>query len=435
MLARYRKAKAKVGAIYTLDDHAALKGQIRPLFDELRRRVTNLDAGVREEVRKQYIAYKLTTNFVEVVPLTNELKLFLDITIEELNDPHGLGRDVTAVGHWGTGSVEVRLSSFEQLEAVMDLVRQSFERQGEEGYEEPQWSQAGVEQIVEQLSEPGLQQALLEVVDSAVRNGLYPRPWKRSLMFAPPANRSRMLFTLSVRDDDLVDLLCAPEAFETFYALEPAEVERQLGPTGPRSLQAAEVAAFADRLDELMADAEAVTTDGKPSAAWNGRDFYVTIGDRPWEDSLRYGFVSAGGGEIWTKPLERLFPGARVFLYKPYPVKGYVGVGVVKEKVRPVTEFEVEVEVEGGRMPILNAPLLDREKVAHDADDPQLREHLVRVEWLKTRATEDAAWQSGLFTNQVPVCKLRDRNTIEFLEDAFALTEGTPSDVAPSPAA
>ena len=152
MLAKYRKAKAKVGAVYTLDDHAALKGQIRSLFDEFRRRVTNLDAGVREEVCKQYITYKLTTNVVEVVPLASELKLYLDITIEELNDPDALGRDVTAVGHWGTGNVEVRLSSFDQLEAVMDLVRQSFERQGEEGYEEPQWSQAGVEQIVEQAA-------------------------------------------------------------------------------------------------------------------------------------------------------------------------------------------------------------------------------------------------------------------------------------------
>jgi hypothetical protein len=82
---------------------------------------------------------------------------------------------------------------------------------------------------------------------------------------------------------------------------------------------------------------------------------------------------------------------------------------------------------------ILDAPLADRDKVAHDADDPQRREHLVRVEWLKTRPTEDAAWQSGLFTNQVPVCKLRDRDTIEFLEDAFALKEEAPAKVATSP--
>ena len=307
----------------------------------------------------------------------------------------------------------------------MALVRQSFEQQGEEGYEEPQWSQAGVEQVVEQAADPALQQALLEVVDSAVRNGLYPRPWKRSLMFAPLANRSRALFTLTVRDDDRVDLWCAPEAFETFYALEPAEVERQLGPAGPTTLQAEEVAALADRLDELMADAEAVT-DGRQADRAPGTGATSTSRSAIARGRTRagYGFISAGGGEFWTKPLERLFPGARVFLYKPYPVKGYVGVGIVKEKARPVTEFEVELD--GRRVPILEAPLAEPEKVVHDADDPERREHLVRVNWLATRPIEEAAWQTGLFTNQVPVCKLRDRDTIEYLEDAFGL-EPTPS--------
>jgi uncharacterized protein with ParB-like and HNH nuclease domain/predicted transport protein len=428
-LAQYRKTRAKVGAVYTLDDHAALKGQIRPLFDELRRRVLNLDAGVHEDVRKQYIAYKLATNFVEVVPLAGELKLYLDVTIDEVNDPHELGRDVTAVGHWGSGSVEARLANLDQLEDVMALVRQAFEQQGEEGYGEPQWSQAGVENVVEQTADSALQQALLEVVDSAVRNGLYPRPAKRSLMFAPLANRSRMLFTLSVRDDDRVDLWCAADAFETFYALEPAEVERQLGTAGPTTLQAEEVTALADRLDELMADVEVVTNGHRPTPIWNGRDFYVTIGDRPWEDSERYGFVSAGGGPFWTKPLEKLFPGARVFLYKPHPVQGYVGVGIVKQAARPVTEFEVEID--GQRLPILEAPLTEPDKVTHDAENPELCEYLVRVEWIKTRPVGEAAWQTGLFTNQMPACKLRDRETIEFLEDAFALNSQDPSLEAP----
>ena len=238
-------------------------------------------------------------------------------------------------------------------------------------------------------------------------------------MFAPQADRSRALFTLSVRDDDMVDLWSVAEAFQTFYALDPAEVDRQLGPARPTSLQAPEVAALADRLDELMADAEAVAAEGKPSPSWNGQDFYVTIGDRSWEDALQYGFVSAGGGEIWRKPLERLFPGARVFLYKPYPIKGFVGVGTVKEAVRPVTEFEVEID--GQQVPILEAPFNDPEKLGRHADDPTLCEHLVRVEWLKTRPVNDAIWQTGLFTNQVPVCKLRDRDTIDFLEQAFEI--------------
>ena len=423
-LVKYRKTKEKTTSIYTVDDHPALAGPIRPLFDELRRRIHNLDAGVHEEVRKQYIAYKLATNFAEVVPLAIELKLYLDITKDELDDPTGLTRDVTAVGHWGTGSVEVRLKGPEQLDHVMALIRQSFELQGEEGYEEPQWSQAGVERVVEQANDPALQEALLEVVEAGVRNGLYPRPWKRSLMFAPPANRSRALFTLSVRDDDRADLYCASDAFQTFYAFDSADVERQLGPAGPTTLQVAEVAALADRLDELMADAEAVTDVHRPRPQWNGRDFYVTIGDRPWKDAHRYGFVSAGGGETYTKPLDNLFPGARVFLYKPYPVKGYVGVGIVMDKSRPVTEFEVEVD--GRRVPIVEVSLAEPEAVLHDADDLERREHLVRMDWLATRPIEQAVWQSGLFTNQVTVCKLRDQETITYLEQAFGL-EPTPS--------
>lgn len=125
-----------------------------------------------------------------------------------------------------------------------------------------------------------------------------------------------------------------------------------------------------------------------------------------------------GGRAFFTKPLEKLFPGARVFLYKPYPVQGYVGVGIVKEQTRPVAEFEVEVD--GQTVPILEAPLAEPEKVTHDADNPELCEHLVRVDWIKTRPVGDAAWQSGLFTNQMPACKLRDRETIEYLDEAFA---------------
>jgi predicted transport protein len=418
-LAKYRKTKAKTVTAYSLDDHPALAGPIRPLFDELRRRVQNLDAGVHEEVRKQYIAYRGANNFLEVVPLVTELKLYLDIAKEEVDDPHDLTRDVTTVGHWGTGSIEVRLKAIDQLEDVLDLIRQSFAIQGEEGYEEPQWSQAGVERVVEEASDPAVQEALLQVVEAAVRSGLYPRPWKRSLMFAPPTNRSRALFTLSVRDDDRADLYCAAEAFQTFYGLDPVEVERLLGPAGPTALQAPEIAALSERVDELMVDAEPVTNGHAPRPPWNGRDFYVTIGDRPWEDAERYGYVAAGGGEPYTKPLENLVPGARVFLYKPYPVKGFVGVGIVKEKARPVTEFDVEVD--GQRVSILAAPLKDPDAVRHDADDPERREHLVRVEWLKTRPIEDAIWQSGLFTNQVTTCKLRDQETIEYLEQAFGI--------------
>ena len=47
----------------------------------------------------------------------------------EINDPRGLCKDVSGLGRWGNGDVEVRLASLNDLPYVMGLVRQSLERQ------------------------------------------------------------------------------------------------------------------------------------------------------------------------------------------------------------------------------------------------------------------------------------------------------------------
>jgi uncharacterized protein with ParB-like and HNH nuclease domain/predicted transport protein len=421
VLARYRKAKPTPGGTYTLADHPELQNEaIAPVFDEFRRRVLNLDAGVHEEVRKQYVAYKFATNFVCVVPLKSELKLYLNIALEELNDPDGRSENVAGIGHWGTGDVLVRLVDEAELDPVIDLVRQAFEKQGEDTGDEPQWSQAGVEAIVEQAADDDVAQALLGVVESAVRNELYPRPWKRSIMFAPQANRSRALFTLGLREDEQVDMYVVADAFATFYGLDADEVEQHLGPDGSMALTAHEVAALADRLDELMANAVATET-AKATPKWNGRDFYVTLGERDWGDCARHGFVSAGGGPVYTKPLEQLYPGARVFAYKPRPVRGYVGVGRVTGERMPIRDFRVREN--GEEMQLLEADLAGRDYFARNVDDLELCEYVVPVEWTVTKATNEAVWEAGLFANQMTVCKLRDRNTIEHLEVAFDLPE------------
>ncbi len=47
----------------------------------------------------------------------------------ELHDPRGLARDVTNIGTWGNGDVEVPIGSLDELPYVMGLVRQTLERQ------------------------------------------------------------------------------------------------------------------------------------------------------------------------------------------------------------------------------------------------------------------------------------------------------------------
>jgi len=127
---------AGVTAGYAISDHPNLAtGPMHELFLEFRKQVLALDPCVTEEYLKLYVAYKAETNFVDIVPQAKRLLLVLNMEFAEITDPKGICRDVTGLGRWGNGDVEVRLSSVEELPYVIGLVRQSFERQMGNGNE------------------------------------------------------------------------------------------------------------------------------------------------------------------------------------------------------------------------------------------------------------------------------------------------------------
>ncbi len=117
---------------YTLDNYPYLQGSMRDLFEQLRKRILNLDVAVREEYKKLYIAYKTATNFVDIEPQAKRLRLSLNMKFSEINDPKGMCKDISKLGRWGNGDVEVGIASPDQLDDVMDLIRQSFEKHWEE---------------------------------------------------------------------------------------------------------------------------------------------------------------------------------------------------------------------------------------------------------------------------------------------------------------
>jgi len=128
-LERYRK-KSTAEPTYTIEDHPyLLSGPMRELFEAFRKEVLVLDPCVTEEFLKLYVAYKAETNFVDVVPQRNRLRLSLNMKFREVYDPRGLCKDVSNLGRWGNGDVEVGLSRLEDLSYVMGLVRQAFEKQ------------------------------------------------------------------------------------------------------------------------------------------------------------------------------------------------------------------------------------------------------------------------------------------------------------------
>lgn len=159
--------------------------------------------------------------------------------------------------------------------------------------------------------------------------------------------------------------------------------------------------------------------DGGPNEPWNG-EFYCSFGhgtERSWEDAVELGFICAGGGTWYSKTLQLLSSGDRVWV--KVPGTGFVGVGKVTGRPEPITSFLVNTP-DGPR------PILDAAKRAHYhqqyLNDPERCEYFVPVKWLQTVPLAQAVQELGMFGNQNSVCKptaQRWRTTVERLKERF----------------
>jgi predicted transport protein len=130
------KPKKSSESTCTLEDYPFLANDpLKSVFAELRKQILILDPCVTEEVLKLYIAYKAETNFVDIVPQAKRLRLSLNVEFSEINDPKGICKDVSALGRWGNGDVEVGVSSIEEIPYTIGLIRQAFEKQMGNGME------------------------------------------------------------------------------------------------------------------------------------------------------------------------------------------------------------------------------------------------------------------------------------------------------------
>lgn len=135
------------------------------------------------------------------------------------------------------------------------------------------------------------------------------------------------------------------------------------------------------------------------------RTWYVNFGDeakRSWSDARRYGFVSAGGGHWYIKPLQKLHPGDTVLAY--LPGRGYAGIGTVTRRAVPFEEAIVDVD--GAEVRLSDQPLDG--PYSHDPiDGEDEREFVVSVAWEVTVDGADAYKESGLFSNQATTVEMK----------------------------
>ncbi|PWK65131.1 putative transport protein [Streptomyces sp. CG 926] len=115
----------RVGAAGTL-----LAQRVSEAIEHLVSAVDELLLGLGKDVKKvrrqQYDAYQRLRNFACVTPRQDKLLVYLKAAPAAVDIVPGFSRDVTGLGHHGTGDLEVQLRSEGDVERAVELFRLSY---------------------------------------------------------------------------------------------------------------------------------------------------------------------------------------------------------------------------------------------------------------------------------------------------------------------
>ncbi|WP_033764285.1 DUF262 and DUF1524 domain-containing protein [Helicobacter pylori] len=125
-LEKYKPKKEK--KVYDLSSYK-FGSHSRELFDILSKEIKALDERITEKFNQEYISYMFDKNFVDIVVQNKDLKLYLNMEFNELQDEKNLARDMTNKGHLGNGDIEVKLETKENIPYCLGLVKQALEKQ------------------------------------------------------------------------------------------------------------------------------------------------------------------------------------------------------------------------------------------------------------------------------------------------------------------
>jgi predicted transport protein len=119
------------GKYKTFEEYLAQSPEaLRDRFENLKAFVMALGDDVQLKQLKYYAAFRRLENFacVEVHPQTGQMLIFLKIDPSSITLEPDFTRDVSKIGHYGTGDLEVRIKNDADLDKAKLLISRSYEK-------------------------------------------------------------------------------------------------------------------------------------------------------------------------------------------------------------------------------------------------------------------------------------------------------------------
>ena len=116
------------------EDYHLYKNKNRPesiihLYKEIKQRILDIDQNIEIKFGKQTIGFKQNRVFVDFIIYNKGIIVHPNLKIGQLLDPYNLAEDVSKKGHWGNGDYKLYFKGIEDIDKVLDLIKQAFENQ------------------------------------------------------------------------------------------------------------------------------------------------------------------------------------------------------------------------------------------------------------------------------------------------------------------
>lgn len=114
----------------TVQDNLAKSPQeLRDLYEELRTQIEALGDDITMKMTKYYVAFRRLKNFasVEAYSQAKKLLVFVKVDPSTMTLEPGFSRDVTNLGHMGTGDLELTITDSTTLNRAMPIIQKSYE--------------------------------------------------------------------------------------------------------------------------------------------------------------------------------------------------------------------------------------------------------------------------------------------------------------------
>lgn len=132
MVAAGKKAAiTRATGSYTFAEHMKRKANnIKDLAMQIQDFVLALDPAITENPKKFYIGYKTSQNIVCMETRTQKIVLYVKLKPDAFESLPDICRDVTNIGHYGTGDLEITIKNETDFETAKHYIEMAYKRVG-----------------------------------------------------------------------------------------------------------------------------------------------------------------------------------------------------------------------------------------------------------------------------------------------------------------